>query len=185
MKPEVSTKSCQIAVALRPRDKPRSMVSRKGALAQVDRLWLGCAPRTLNSTPKSVITSLFYRRGVGNHSVGRFWRRPAPASARAHRNSGGLKVCPNRLASDVHGSFDAPQRPFQTPQSYYLLSLFLSQEVAHIDGGYGPRVGFNVPSDGLSLAGFQVIMYGWFWVVTEAIPRSSNSRVDDNHLAVQ
>ena len=28
-------------------------------------------------------------------------------------------------------------------------------------------VGFNVPSDGLSLAGFQVIMYGRFWVITE------------------
>jgi hypothetical protein len=33
----------------------------------------------------------------------------------------------------------------------------------------GP-VGFNIPSDGLSLAGFQVIMYGRFWVITEVIP---------------
>jgi hypothetical protein len=48
-----------------------------------------------------------------------------------------------------------------------LLSLFLVQDVAHIDGGYRPRVGLNVPSDGLSLAGFQVIMYGRFWVITE------------------
>jgi hypothetical protein len=59
LNPQVSTKSCQIAMALRPRDRPSSMASRKGALAQTDRLWLGCGPGALNSAPKSVITSLF------------------------------------------------------------------------------------------------------------------------------
>jgi hypothetical protein len=42
-------------------------------------------------------------------------------------------------------------------------------------------VGFNVPSDGLPLAGFQVIMYGRFGVITEAKanrPRIGNSATD-------
>ena len=42
------------------------MASRKGALAQADRLWLGCAPLALNSAPKSVITSLAGFAGVGS-----------------------------------------------------------------------------------------------------------------------
>jgi hypothetical protein len=36
-----------------------------------------------------------------------------------------------------------------------------------LTGGYRSSVGFNVLSDGLSLAGFQVIMYGRFRVITE------------------
>ena len=36
------------------------------------------------------------------------------------------------------------------PDALKLLpALFLVQDVAHIDAGYRPRVGFNVPSDGL------------------------------------
>ena len=58
---------------------------------------------------------------------------------------------------------DHPRRP----KAITLLSLFLVQDVAHIDGGYRPCVGLNVPSAWL-LAGFQVIMYGRFWVITEA-----------------
>src|SRR5215475_8422901 len=42
-----------------------------------------------------------------------------------------------------------------------------SRRCSHIDGGYRSPSGFNVPSDDLSLAGFQVIMYGRFWVITE------------------
>ena len=39
--------------------------------------------------------------------------------------------------------------------------------MAHIDGGYRPCVKVNVLSVGLSLAGFRVIIYGRFWVITE------------------
>jgi hypothetical protein len=49
-----------------------------------------------------------------------------------------------------------------------LLFLFFAQDVAHIDGGYRPRVTVNVLGDGLSSAGFQVIINGGFWVFTEA-----------------
>jgi hypothetical protein len=53
-------------------------------------------------------------------------------------------------------------------QGYDLLFLFFVQDVTHIDRGYGPRIAIiNVLSNGLPLAGFQVITYGRFWVITE------------------
>jgi len=48
-----------------------------------------------------------------------------------------------------------------------LLFLFFVQDVTHIDGGYRPLVRVNVLDLGLSLAGFQVIMSGRFWVIAE------------------
>ena len=44
-----------------------------------------------------------------------------------------------------------------------------AQDVTHIDGGYRPRARVNVLDEGLSLAGFQVIMYGRIWVITEGL----------------
>jgi hypothetical protein len=58
-----------------------------------------------------------------------------------------------------------------------LLFLFFVQDVTHIDRGYGPRIGIiNVLSDGLPLAGFQVITYGRFWVITEDKPIESGQK---------
>jgi hypothetical protein len=48
-----------------------------------------------------------------------------------------------------------------------LLFLFFGQDVTHIAEGIGPRVGINVLDGGLSLAGFQVIIDGRFWVFTK------------------
>jgi len=56
VKPQVSTRSCQIAMALRPRAIPSSIVSRYDSQA----LEVGLRPggAVANSAPKSVITSL-------------------------------------------------------------------------------------------------------------------------------
>jgi hypothetical protein len=48
-----------------------------------------------------------------------------------------------------------------------LLFLFFFQDVTHIAEGKCPRLGINVLDCGLSLAGFQVIRDGRFWVITE------------------
>ena len=48
-----------------------------------------------------------------------------------------------------------------------MLFLFVVQDVTHIDAGYRPRARVNVLGDGLSVAGFQVIITGRFWVFTE------------------
>ncbi len=61
--------------------------------------------------------------------------------------------------------FNAPQRPSQPPQRDHLLFLFLVQDIAHVDEGY-PRVRINV-LDRLTVAGFQVIIIGRVWVITE------------------
>jgi hypothetical protein len=45
------------------------------------------------------------------------------------------------------------------------LFLFFCQDIAHAGGGY--PAGFNVPNSSLSLAGFEVIIYGRFWVIAE------------------
>jgi hypothetical protein len=105
------------------------------------------------------------RRAVGDHLVGRFLAAVPPCP---HPPAGRTEIpaarthAPDALASDVHGSFNTPRRPSQTTESYYLSSLVRVQEVAHIDGGYRPPVGLNVPNDGLSLAGFQVICMAGF-----------------------
>ena len=48
-----------------------------------------------------------------------------------------------------------------------MLFLFFVQDVTHIDRGYRPRIAINVLDCDLSLAGFQVIIYGRFWVFTK------------------
>ncbi|OLD47809.1 MAG: hypothetical protein AUI63_03700 [Gemmatimonadetes bacterium 13_1_40CM_2_60_3] len=62
-----------------------------------------------------------------------------------------------------------------------MLFLFFVQDVTHIDGGYRPLVRVNVLDLGLSLAGFQVIMSGRFWVIAEGVrnrPSGSEKRLE-------
>jgi hypothetical protein len=58
-----------------------------------------------------------------------------------------------------------------------LLFLLFVQDVTHIAEGIGPRVGINVLDCGLSLAGFQVIIDGRFWVITEVNASSILRRI--------
>ena len=51
------------------------------------------------------------------------------------------------------------------PQRDYLLSFFFAQDLAHADEGYKALRRCQRP--GLSLAGFQVIFIGRFWVIAE------------------
>jgi hypothetical protein len=85
----------------------------------------------------------------------------------AARRSGGLQIHRRRFAPNTGIPLDSPQRPAQPPQSEDLLFLFFGQDVTHIAEGIGPRVGINVLDGGLSLAGFQVIIDGRFWVFTK------------------
>jgi len=57
LNPQVSTQVLPDRHGVAPTRRASSLASRKSALAQTDRLWLGCGPRALNSAPKSVITS--------------------------------------------------------------------------------------------------------------------------------
>jgi hypothetical protein len=75
---------------------------------------------------------------------------------------------------------DSSQRPSQSPQRYDLLFLFIVQDIAHNDGGYRPRVEIKCPERCLSLAGFQVIMYGRFWVFTEATTMTDLITIEDH-----
>src|SRR6516162_5786072 len=184
----MSTKSCQIAMALRPRDRPSSMASRKGALAQTDRLWLGCGSGPLNSAPKSVITSLAGFAGVGSvitsflAGFGRLRPHPPgcptgiPAALR-YAPMVSRRMC---TARSIRRS-DHPRRPKAITCCLFssFKTLLTSTE------GIALTVGLNVPSAGLSLAGFQVIMYGRFWVITEGHKKgpngSTNATVTSHH----
>src|ERR1700688_4547556 len=92
---------------------------------------------------------------------------PPPPAGRPHWDSSGSEISRYGFSADLRGALNASQRPSQPPQGNNLLFLFFVQDIAHIDGGYRPPVRVNVLSVGLSLAGFQVIMYGRFWVITE------------------
>src|SRR6516162_6964764 len=147
------------------------MASRKGALAQTDRLWLGCGSGPLNSAPKSVITSLAGFAGVGSvitsflAGFGRLRPHPPgcptgiPAALR-YAPMVSRRMC---TARSICRS-DHPRRPKAITCCLFssFKTLLTSTE------GIALRVGLNVPSAWL-LAGFQVIMYGRFWVITEAI----------------
>jgi hypothetical protein len=91
----------------------------------------------------------------------------SPTARRSKGDPGGLQTGSRRFAPNTGVPLDAPQRPAQPPQSEDLLFLFFGQDVTHIAEGIGPRVGINVLDCGLSLAGFQVIINGRFWVITE------------------
>ena len=89
---------------------------------------------------------------VGNHLIGRVCRRaPSPPARWSHRDAGSSQIARHRLPANVDRRFNAPQRPSQQPQRDHLLFLFLTQDTV------------------LPLAGFQVIIIGRLWVITEAL----------------
>ena len=147
------------------------MASRKGALALAGRLGLGCRPPPLNTAPKSVITSLAGFAGeesVITSLAGFGGVRPHPPGARTGIPAAlryAAMVSRRMCAALSMRRNDHPRRPKAI--TCCLFSSF--KTLLTFDGGYRPRVGFNVPSDGLSLAGFQLIMYGRFWVITEGL----------------
>jgi hypothetical protein len=81
---------------------------------------------------------LHLRRSHLNSMLGRL----AGSSHKSNepRNPGGTQISADRLPPNVDSGFDPPQRPSQPPQRDYLFSLVLAQDIAHVDGGYSPRL---------------------------------------------
>src|ERR1019366_30592 len=63
--------------------------------------------------------------------------------------------------------------PSQSPQSYDLLFLLFVQDIGHAHGAYKPPPA-SMSQTLLSLAGFQVILIGRFWVIAEVSGMQSN-----------
>jgi hypothetical protein len=105
---------------------------------------------TANPAPESAITWLAGFAGARPHPPG--GRTGTPAER---------KYPPTVSPANVHGRFDAPQRPSQPPQRDDLLSLLFAQDVAHVDAGYALRLD-QCPESVRSLAAFQVIIIGRF-----------------------
>ena len=165
-----------MAVASRPRLRPNSMASRKARRT----LRLGFSVSNL-STPRQTrwsphwpvlsfrfcfsLRKRFSGLGLGlsrslglacarpgGHLVGRFCRRPpSPRTRRTHPDTGCLQIAARCFSTHPGLLLDAPQRPSQSSQGYYLLSFRFAQDVAHIDEGYNALRRINVP--GLILVG--------------------------------
>ena len=179
MKPWSSTRSCQIAIALRPRPSASAISSRYGSHALALGARPGATARSRWTPPggrfaaESVDTSAWWPvlpARVGGHlrRNGRFWpsmrrRRPRPRTAMP----GGLQIAARRLATDAGRLLDAPQRPAQSPQRQDLLLFVVAQDVAHAGEGTlrSPPASTSRPL--LVMAGFQVSINGRFWVSTE------------------
>lgn len=104
--------------------------------------------------------------GIGDHLVksGRFCRRTA---APTHGDPGGLEVRARGLPPHARLALDAPQRPAELAKRFYLLSFLIAQDVGHLPPADHESAGFvNVPRQA-EVAGFQVILSGRFWVITE------------------
>ena len=159
-KPWSSTRSCQIAIALRPRSSASPISSRYGshALALGARPGRGAAARSVDTsawwpvladpsrwTPRRkwpVLTA-----GVGGHlrRGGRFWRPDPRASApAAHGNAGRFQILAGRLPPDAGRLFDAPQRPAQSPQRHDLLLSCSSKTLLMAARSHGLRAAVNV-----------------------------------------
>src|SRR5271157_1415969 len=118
----------------------------------------------------------FCRTRVGDHLVGRFWRSPPPTTGRTHCNPSRFQVCAGGFATDLGGLLDPSQRPSQSPQSYDLLFLLFVQDIGHAHGAYKPPPA-SMSQTLLSLAGFQVILIGRFWVIAEGFKTWFSSAV--------
>src|SRR5205807_7299419 len=91
-----------------------------------------------------------------------------PRTRRTHADSGRLQIGTSRFSPHPGLLLDAPQRPSQSSQGYYLLSFRFAQDVAHADRSYNTSCRNQRPRLLLSLAGFQVTLIGRFWVTPEA-----------------
>jgi hypothetical protein len=89
-----------------------------------------------------------------------------------HHDPDLFQVARRGLAAHAYRFLNPPQRPAQTPEGYDLLFLFIAQDIAHMRR-VSPHAQNQRPERGLYMAGFQVIIYGRFWVFTEEGPRSA------------
>src|SRR5439155_14346924 len=85
---------------------------------------------------------------------------------RTHRDPGCFQISAWRFSTHTSGLLNAPKRPAEPSQCDDLLFLFFVQDIAHAGGAY-PAASMSRTS--LSLAGFQLIIIGRFWVTAEAI----------------
>src|SRR5947207_436114 len=72
----------------------------------------------------------------------------------------------DKFGKTWHSRLDECGRADNRPKAM-TCCLFCSLKTLLIDGGYRPRVRVNVLSEVYRLAGFQVTMYGRFWVITK------------------
>ena len=85
---------------------------------------------------------------------------------RTYSDSRGIEVGAHRFSTHTGFLLNAPQWPAEPSQCDDLLFLCFVQDIAHADGAY------LLPSESTSerrypLAGFEVIIIGRFWVITE------------------
>jgi hypothetical protein len=107
--------------------------------------------------------------GTGIVRDGRFCRcSPSPPTRRTHAHAGCLQIGACRFPTHPGLLLDAPQRPSQSSQGYYLLSFRFAQDVAHADRSYITPCRIQRPRLLLSLAGFQLTLIGRIWVTAEA-----------------
>jgi hypothetical protein len=104
--------------------------------------------------------------GAGGHLYGRFCRTMvSPPTWRSQCNAGGAKIIACRFTAHSRCLFDPPKRPPKAAQCHYLIPLFFAQDITHANRGYLPPPWLM--SRLLAMAGFEVTLYGRFWVTPE------------------
>src|SRR6185312_4241425 len=101
-----------------------------------------------------------------------FWRRPAASPNRDARRPEVLARC---LATHARLALDAPQRPAELAQCFYLLSLLVAQDVAHPRRRTTCSTTSSTSRERPSVAGFQVITSGRFSVITEGSEKNGEA----------
>ena len=92
---------------------------------------------------------------------------PGPIVPTDDRDPRRLEIPARRLPTNARRGLDPPQAPPEAAKYKYLLLFVVAQDVAHSgEGPFGPPPRQR-PGALLHMAGFGVIRYGRFWVITE------------------
>src|ERR1700721_3686074 len=90
----------------------------------------------------------------------------APAARRPERNPGNAQIVDRRLTPHSRCLLDSTQGPPKPSQRDHLFASLFAQDISHPTEANGPRR--KLCLDLFAMAGFQVTLYGRFWVTAKA-----------------
>src|ERR1700728_1349210 len=91
----------------------------------------------------------------------------APAARRSQRDPGNAQIIARRFTPHSRCLLDSTQGPPKPSQRDHLFASLFAQDISHPTEANGPRR--KLCLDLFAMAGFQVTLYGRFWVTAKVI----------------
>src|SRR5450432_405059 len=170
-------------------DRHRVPTQPQALLDQIPVRFAGTRRRSPTRLPRCTVGDHPLRGGrfwifkVGDHLPrgGRFcrlcprirhrWPPRDPPTGPPNRDSRRMQIRASGLATDAQLAFNSPQRPSESPKRQYLFPFLFVQDVGHSRGGTTWPSSASTSRPFSVVAGFQVIIGGRVWVITEVSGR--------------